>query len=416
MSPSSLRLTVTGRTAGSTKWAGPALFSDGFRPFYLLAGAAAVLMIPFWMLVFFGILPARAYFPPVLWHVHEMLFGYTAAVMVGYLFTALPNWTGRSVPQGPTLAGLAALWLLGRVAILVGGEWAPLLVAVIDVSFLPLAVLCILPPLLRARNLHNIAVPASLLGLAGPNGAMHLEPAGIAALGEVAGRGALALITAILVIISGRVVPSVTASTLPDVGAGRLHHLDTLALTAVVASLVISVFRPGTTASGILALVAGALLIGRSIFWKPWATRSLPMLWALHLGHVWIALSFLMRGVYDFGVPMQPSLPDHALTVGAIGGMTLAMMSRSALGHTGRKIAAGPWLTTSFVCINVAAWARCLAPLMIPSHVEQATIVATVFWTLAFAIFLGVFAPKLISARADTSAFTRGDGTLPQRV
>jgi uncharacterized protein involved in response to NO len=268
----------------------PTLLADGFRPFYLLAGAAAVLMIPCWMLVFFGVVPAHAYFPPTLWHVHEMLFGYTAAVMVGYLFTALPNWTGHPAPRGPMLAGLAALWLLGRVAVLIGGEWPPLLVAAIDVSFLPLAVLCILPPLLRARNLHNIAVPVSLLGLAGLNAAMHLEPAGVAALGDSAGRGALALITTILVIISGRVVPSFTASALPDAGVQRLPRLDALALAAVVVSLVTDAIRPETSASGILDLVAGVLLIARSAFWKPFATRSLPMLWILHLGHAWIAL------------------------------------------------------------------------------------------------------------------------------
>lgn len=392
-----------------------ALFSDGFRPFYLLAGAAAVLMIPCWMLVLFGVVPAHAYFPPVLWHVHEMLFGYTAAVMVGYLFAALPNWTGQPAPQGLMLAGLAALWLLGRFAVLIGGEWPPLLVAAIDVSFLPLAVLCILPALLRARNLHNVAVPVALLGLAGLNGAMHLEPAGVKALGDVAGRGALALIAAILVIISGRVVPSFTAGALPDAGVRRLPRLDRIALAAVIASLAAGVFRPETTASGILAVAAGVLLIGRSIFWKPLATLSLPMLWALHLGHAWIALSFLMRGAYDLGAPMQPSLPDHALTVGGIGGMTLVMMSRSALGHTGRTIAAGPWLTTSFVCINAAAAARCLAPLMLPSDFEGEMIIATVFWTLAFAIFLGVFVPKLIATRAGMSRFTKATGTLPQR-
>jgi uncharacterized protein involved in response to NO len=385
--------------------AGLPLFSLGFRPFYLLAGLAAVLTVPSWLLVYFGLVPLEPALPATLWHLHEMLFGFVAAVLVGFLYTAVPNWTGRPTPKGAKLAGLAALWLLGRIAMLAGGGWPPALVAAVDVAFLPLAALGILLPLWRAKNRRNIAFPFALFALAAFNLCLHLAGAGFGpdAAAQHATRAALGLVTVVLVVMTARVVPFFTGNALPHAGAGRIARLDAAALAATIVSIVATAALPETAVSGAAALAAGALLLARMVPWKPLASLANPMVWVLHLGSLWIAVSFLLRGAFELGVAMQPSLPDHALTVGAVGGLTLGMMARSALGHSGRRIQANAAITASFVLINVAAWARSLAPLMVPAHFERAMVVASVAWTLAFLAFLWVFVPILVAPRADAA-------------
>jgi uncharacterized protein involved in response to NO len=376
------------------------LFSLGFRPFYVLAAAAAFLMVPCWVLVYLGVLPQHTLFGGVAWHAHEMIFGYAVAVLVGFLYTAVPNWTGIPTPRGAWLAGLAALWLLGRIAMLAGTAIPAALVALIDIAFLPLAALGVLIPLWRKRNWRNIGFPIAMLGLAALNLCMHLEAAGIVETGGLPVRVALDVFAVVLVVMTARVVPFFTGNALPHARAARLERLDQAALAAVVLSLVAGAVQPEGLAAGILALAAGALLLARMVPWRPIAAFSNPMLWVLHLGHFWLALAFVLRGAAALGIDMLPSLPDHALTVGAIGGLTLGMMARSGLGHSGRRIVAGPWLTTSFVAINVAAWARTLAPLMVPAHFEHALIVSSLAWMVAFGSFLVVLAPIAVRPRA----------------
>jgi uncharacterized protein involved in response to NO len=377
------------------------LFSLGFRPFYLLAAATAFLLVPCWVLVYLGFLPVHAAFGGVDWHAHEMIFGYTVAVLVGFLYTAVPNWTGIPTPRGAALAGLAALWLLGRIAMLAGGALPAVLVGAIDVAFLPLAALGVLVPLWRKRNWRNIGFPIGMLVLAALNLAMHLEAAGTIATGGSPVQLALAIFTLVLVVMTARVVPFFTGNALPHAGARRLELLDRASLVFVVLSLAASWLRPEGPAAGLLALTAGALLLARMVPWRPIAAFANPMLWVLHLGHLWLALAFVLRGAMALGVDMIPSIPDHALTVGAIGGLTLGMMARSGLGHSGRRIAAGPWLATAFVAINVAAWARSIAPLLVPSHLPYALGISSVAWMVAFGAFLVVLAPVCVRPRAD---------------
>jgi uncharacterized protein involved in response to NO len=230
---------------------------------------------------------------------------------------------------------------------------------------------------------------------------MHLEAAGVIETDRLPARIALGFFAILLVIMTGRVVPFFTGNALPYAGAKRLELLDRAALGAVILSLIVSALRPEGLAAGGLALAAGALLLARMVPWKPIASLSNPMLWVLHLAHFWLALDFVLRGALALGLEMVPSIPDHALTVGAIGGLTLGMMARSGLGHSGRRIVAGPWLTISFIAINVAAWARTLAPLMVPAHFQHSLVVSSVAWMAAFACFLVVLTPACVRARAD---------------
>lgn len=394
-------MSSTSLPLGSAPLAAMPLFSLGFRPFYVLAAASAFLMVPCWVAIYLGVLPQHTAFAGVDWHAHEMIFGYTVAVLVGFLYTAVPNWTGIPTPRGITLAGLAALWLLGRIAMLAGSALPAAVVAVVDVAFLPLAALGVLIPLWKRRNWRNIGFPIGMFALAAINLAMHLEAAEVIATDGLPSQIALGVFAVVLVIMTARVVPFFTGNALPHAGAKRFDLLDRAALAAVVLSLVASCIAAEGLPAGLLGLAAGLLLLARMAPWGWRASFFNPMLWVLHLGHFWLALAFLLRGALALGVEMAPSIPDHALTVGAIGGLTLGMMARSGLGHSGRRIIAGPWLTASFVAINVAAWARTLAPLAVPAHFQHALVVSSVAWTIAFATFLVVMAPVAAKPRAD---------------
>ena len=278
------------------------LFALGFRPFYLLAAGLAAAWIPLWVIVWHGHFVIPSGFSTVGWHTHEMLFGFTSAVLVGFLLTAIPNWTGRPTATGLKLAGLAALWVAGRVVMLAGAGLPWQVVAAVDIAFLPLAAASMLPPLVATRNRRNIAFPFVLIFLALANLTLHLDAAGIAPLGAEATRAVLAALLVILVIMGGRVIPFFTKNRLPAAGVGRSERLDILATAATALAAVLSVAAPLTTASGLAALAAAVLLVVRALPWKPWATRSVPMLWVLHAGHAWIAVALFLRAALDLGV------------------------------------------------------------------------------------------------------------------
>jgi uncharacterized protein involved in response to NO len=380
-------------------------FALGFRPFYLAAACLAVAWIPLWVAVWHGHLALPTGFSPSAWHTHEMLFGFTAAVLVGFLLTAIPNWTGRPTVTGAPLAGLVVLWIAGRVLMLTGADLPWQVVAGVDVAFLPLAAAAMLPPLLAAGNRRNIGFPFVLIALALANLALHLDAAGIVSAGIVfdgAGvtRGVLGAMMVILVVMGGRVIPFFTKNRLPAAGAGIDKRLDRLAIGATVAAAVLAVAVPSTIASGFAALAAAVLLIARALPWKPWETRTVPMLWVLHAGHAWIAVSLLLRAAMDFGLDLPASTADHAFTLGGIGVLTLGMMARTARGHTGRPIEATRLMTAAFAIVNLAAVLRVFGPIAAPD--APAVIGASaILWALAFLLYLVEYAPILVNARID---------------
>jgi uncharacterized protein involved in response to NO len=378
----------------------PVLFALGFRPFYLAAAGLAVAWIPLWVAVWHGHLALPSGFGPLSWHTHEMLFGFTVAVLVGFLLTAIPNWTGRPTITGAPLAGLAVLWLAGRMVMLAGGGLPWQVVAAIDVAFLPLAAGAMLPPLIATRNRRNIVFPFILIALALANLALHLDAAGVMTVGAEVTRGVLGTVMAILVLMGGRVIPFFTRNRLPAAGVGNSKRLDILAVVATVLAAVLSVATPLTVSSGLAALVAAVLLAARALPWKPWATRKVPMLWVLHVGHAWIAVSLLLRAGMDLGLDLPASSPDHAFTIGGIGVLTLGMMARTARGHTGRPIEATRLMTAAFAIINLAALVRVFGPMAAP-ELHPVIGLSGVLWALAFLLFLIEYAPILAGARID---------------
>lgn len=378
-----------------------ALFAMGFRPFYLLAAGLATAWIPLWVMGWHGHFVIPSGFSPVGWHTHEMLFGFTSAVLVGFLLTAIPNWTDRPTATGLPLAGLAALWLAGRMVMLSGAVLPWQVVAAVDVAFLPLAAASMLPPLVATRNRRNIAFPFVLIALALANLVLHLDAAGIAPLGAEATRAVLGALMVLLVIMSGRVIPFFTKNRLPAAGVGRSERLDTLATAAVVLAVVLSVAAPLTPASGLAALAAAVSLIVRSIPWRPLATRSVPMLWVLHAGHAWIAAALFLRAVLDLGLDLPASAPDHAFTIGGIGILTLGMMARTARGHTGRPIEATRLMTAAFTIINLAAIVRVFGPIAVPEFQVPVIGLSGLLWATAFVLYLVEYAPILLGPRVD---------------
>lgn len=378
------------------------VFNLGFRAFFFLAGAFATLVIPLWLVIFTGLGSAPSYLGSVGWHAHEMLFGYTMAVVAGFLLTAVRNWTGLPTPSGPLLAGLALLWLSARFMLVATALVPVWLAAAIDVSFLPAIAGVLLPPLWRSRNRRNLVFPFILLALAGANLVIHLQALGMLASGsDRTLQFTLNAVTLILVVIGGRVIPVFTANALPEIRVRRLVWADVLAVGLVILVLAIDLFPFLYALTGPVALLAAAANLIRMWRWRSLATRRVPMLWILHLGYAWIVVALALKGLAGMVPVVTPSAAVHALTVGAIGSLTLGMMSRVALGHTGRTIVASTPIIAAFILINASAIIRVVIPIAVPGFYLPGLIVAGLLWSSAFALFVIHHTPILMQPRID---------------
>jgi len=378
----------------------PPVLALGFRPFFLLAGLLAALWLPIWLLVLHGQWTLHGALQGPAWHAHEMLFGFVAAVLAGFLLTAVRNWTGLPTPTGWPLAGLAGLWLLARLLNLWGGVLPQALVITVDVAFLPALALSLAAPILRSKNVRNFAFPPLLLLLGGVNLMSHL---GIT-LGTTADQIALDIVLIIVVLITGRIVPLFTQNAIGQ----ETHKRPTLdkALFALLAGILIFDRVPQAEAGrGLLSFIAGLLLAVRMVGWRSLQTRKLPILWVLHLGHAWLALGLLLRGVAIFAPSAVPvATATHALTVGAVGTLILGMMARVSLGHTGRKLEVHRVMAIGFALLALAALVRTLVPFLAAQHLLLGWTLAGVLWTAAFAVFVAVYAPMLLAPRVDGKA------------
>lgn len=350
-----------------------ALFRLGFRPFYLLAAGLAALAVPAWAL-------GRA---DLLWHAHEMVFGFAVAVITGFLFTAARNWTGLETPSGALLAGFALLWLAGRVLLAVD---AGLPAAIVDSLFLPAVAIALAVPLFRARNRNRFFVGLLLL-FALLNIAFHAGWRPLAML-----EAALGLVVVIVTIMGGRVIPAFTANAIPTARVRRFDWLDRTSIAAAALAIVAHLTGVGVAP---IAFVAALLNAARLVLWDPLATRGVPILWILHLSYAWIPLGLVLLAAGH----ASPAL--HAFAVGAVGGMVIGMMTRTARGHTGRPLHAGPAEVAAYALAQLAAVVRVLIPLIWPAGHSTAIIVSATLWSAAFAIYVIVYAPILTRARVD---------------
>jgi uncharacterized protein involved in response to NO len=390
----------TGGVPRLAPWAGIELLSYGFRPFFLGAGIVAPLALVLWLATLGHGLSLPTAFAPAAWHAHEMLFGFAMAAVAGFLLTAVPNWTGRLPLNGWPLAGLVGLWLAGRILALASAWTGPMAAAAVDLAF-PLVLLGVVAREVTAgRNWRNLPVCIALSSLLLANLLTHLEALGVAATSALGERLGIATLALLVALIGGRIVPSFTTNWLRRGGAAALPAafgpVDKAALALTVAALLAWLALPDGPVNGALLVAAGIAHAWRLARWQGHRTLAEPLLAVLHLGYGWLALGLLMIGVDalrgTFGLHL------HALFVGCFGTMILAVMTRATLGHTGRELRAGPATTAIFALVSLAALLRLGAHAAGGAYLTLVSL-AGLAWIAAFALFLAVYGPMLLSAR-----------------
>lgn len=378
---------------------GVSFLALGFRPFFLAAGLVAVLAIGVWLGVLRGNLALAPGLDGVSWHAHEMLFGYVGAVVAGFLLTAVRNWTGTETATGPTLAGLALLWLAARLVPWLG---APLpLFAALDIAFFPLLALSLRRALWSGANRTNRVFLLILAGMGLAALLVHLGLNGIASgLAPRGNRLMLDLIVLTLLLVAGRVMPFFTERGLDEAKAVSRAPVEGLTYALAVALLVADQLGPGGRFAGLLAIALGLAQLVRLAGWHDRRAWGKPILGVLYSGYAWLTFGLILDGLSPFAsIPSTAAL--HAITVGGFGVFTLGMMARVTLGHTGRPMHASPLTVLAFALANLAAILRAVAPILFPATYLDWIYAAGICWMLAFGLFLWVYGPMLVRPRAD---------------
>ena len=380
---------------------GHPLWRLGFRPFYLGAALFAALSIPLWMAQYFGWIRgglASLLHVGFAWHMHEMVFGMAAAVVVGFLYTAAFNWTGLWTPVRGKLAALVVLWLLGRMAMLLA---PPLAAGVVDGLFLPLAAWPLWRVMRQSGNKRNyfLVVLLGLMALA--NGVFHAITLGWLALTPVAPVEAAILVIVIMeTAIGTRIIPMFTRNGAPGTTPLVQPKLDRVSIGLLAASALAWVAAAPAWLFAPLALAAAALVLLRLWRWQALHTLSVPLLWIMHLSYAWIAVGFVLLALASWQL-VSASAGFHALAVGSMAGLILGMMTRTTLGHTGRPLKAGRAERAMFVLIQLSALSRVLSALGWDSAGGALLLVSAGCWAVAFGLYAVVYRPYLANARVD---------------
>jgi uncharacterized protein involved in response to NO len=386
------------QSAGSTlrTWAGPALFSFGFRPFFLFAALFAGLAVPAWLAAFALGAPLGAGGNAMAWHAHEMIFGYTGAVIAGFLLTAIPNWTGRAPVVGWPLVLLFGLWLAGRAAMAL--PTAPAAAAVVDSVFLLALASAVWREILSGRNWRNLPVAGMVSVFAIANILWHVEASGapLAGLGQ---RLALATLAMLMALIGGRIIPSFTTNWMKKERRTPLPvpfgRFDQIVLGLTGAALVGWIAAPFALVSGVLLGLAGVGHMLRLARWGGWRTFAAPIVVILHIAYLWLAIALLLLAA----AILTPGLfagasALHALTAGAVGQLTLAVMTRASRGHSGKPLVADTATIAVYGCIFAGALLRLVLPFTLLPYATGAAIAGSV-WALGMLLFAGAYGPML---------------------
>lgn len=376
---------------------GFALWALGFRPFYLAASIFGALSIACWALQFTGHLP-HPYLPAPIWHAHEMIFGFVLPVVVGFLFTAGRNWTNLPTPTGAPLAAMVGLWLAARILVLTPFGWAG---AIVNAAFPLAAAVGLAIPFFRAGSRRNYFFVVLLVMLACATLAVHLGEIGVVHLPPWVGiQAALDVILFIVAVMTGRVVPMFTNNAIPGAGAARQPRVEQAALGAVLVLLAADVLQANGAVLAVIALLAAAAHGARWILWRPWRTWRTPLVWVLHAAYFWVIVYLLLRAAAALGW-LAPSLATHALTVGAIGGVIVGMVTRTARGHTGRPLRADRCEVACYLLVMLAAVVRVFVPLAAPELLMDAVLGSGACWAAAFGLYAVRYWPVLTRPRLD---------------
>lgn len=386
--------------------AGPAFLSYAFRPFFLLGAIFAAVAVAVWLAAMHGM--GTGIVPPAMlyWHGHEMLVGFGMAAVAGFVLTAVATWTGRPPIRGALLAILVLAWLLGRAAMFAATRLPYAAVAAADIVFPFLLAALALREVIAARNRRNYKIGIVILGLAGMNLLYHLG-----AMRVLPGMDRTALylmihtLLLLVAVVAGRITPSFTANWLRLRGETRLPSnrtaVDAMAIAATVATGAAASIGPAVpeltgACAAVAALAHGVRLAG----WRGSATAAEPLVLVLHVAYLWLPLGYALTALAAFGAVIPPTAALHALTVGAIANMILAVTTRVALGHSGRPLQASALVVAAYVLLNVAALVRVLGPLASNRYLVLID-VAGIAWMGAFLLFVLVYWKILTGPRAD---------------
>jgi len=379
------------------------IFQKGFRPFFLLGGLLGAGLIPWWAFHYDAALTGEPGLEGTGWHSHEMIFGFTCAILAGFLLTAVENWTKRPTAKGVLLAVLVGLWAVGRL-VGVGGVTATI-AGMAELSFLPLLAVVLAIPLILSASKRNYQLLALLPLLWLCDAHHHMRASGLLPQSYLrSDLVAVDLIVVILIIITGRIVPLFTGKALEDERVRAIPALNIAATVAAFLVVIAEAVAPSSMGMAIAAGVAGLLVLVRSVTWGSLKTLSNPILWVLHLGCAWIWVGLLLKAASAAGFMIPPSAATHALTAGAIGTLTLGMMARVTLGHTGRKLQVSPLMTVGFVAITAGALVRVLGPWFRADLTATMLTVSAGIWATAFVIYVVVNAGYLVTPRPDGEA------------
>lgn len=381
------------------------LFRAGFRPFFLAAGVQAALMVPLWLAQVLSGVSLNLSYPSLLWHGHEMIFGFAGAAIAGFLLTAVPNWTGGGGLRGGRLAALAGLWLAARLAF-AGAALVPTWIgAVLSLAFLPCLALALAPSLIKAGKWRNIAFVPILLLLTLANALVQSEILGLTQTGRLGLWGGVFIILTMIAIIGGRIIPGFTQSGLRMAGimvqTSSKPWLDKTAIALLVAAGIAQLALPGSILAGGLCLLASIAHFARMKGWQGWRTGPVPLLWVLHLGYLWLPLGLGLLGLSSFVPVLTPQAAFHGLTVGCIGMMVLGVMSRAALGHSGRSLVPARPTVIAYGLIMAAAVLRVFGVL---ASMSAGLWLSGLLWSCGFALYVTVYAPICLSPRSDGRA------------
>lgn len=377
------------------------LFAMGFRAFFALAGLSALALIALWNAMANGSLHLDNYYPATQWHAHEMLLGYSVAVIAGFLLTAVRNWTGVQTANPDQLAALCFLWIYGRVLPFYSELVPDVLIAAVDFAFLPALVYFISKPLLKTGHYKNLIFTGLLLLLALANGLIHAQILGFSETGVMLGLNMLvATIVMMILVIAGRVFPFFTERGLSGVICIRNPGLDIVTIVVSMAVFVLIMLNVSGILLALVALAAVVLNVMRVSGWYDGRIWFVPLLWVLYVGYGWLILGFVMLALSAFTLVL-PAVALHAFTVGGIGILTLGMMARVALGHTGRALKTSNVMAIAFVLINLAAIMRVLFPAILPAWYGGFVLVSTYAWLAAFSLFAFYYLPILVAPRSD---------------
>ncbi len=390
--------------ARAAKRSGPVFLEYGFRPFFLGAGIQAVLAMGAWM-IWIYLLEVDAVpenltiaIPVHIWHAHEMIFGYGLAVVAGFLLTAVPSWTGRQPVRGRMLGMLFALWLAARLASWFSALLPPLAVALPELAFIAMLSALVGHALLSGWSKRNILFLPVLAAMFGASLMHYLD------LPYPAHMLGLDMLLILVTVVGGRVVPAFTTNALRREGVEPLPRTsdkrDLAAILAIVAMAIADMALPGSTATGVIAVLAGLSIGIRMIGWRTVKVLRSPILWVLHLGYGWLAFGLIFKGIALTTDIASEATAIHALTVGAIGSLTLGVMSRAALGHTGRELKVSTAIVIAYLLVSLATVIRIAGPAQL---YEESMLISGAAWIAAFLIFAVTYWPILTRPRISLS-------------